>query len=288
MKLNIVLTQVLKNLGVDTASEDAQKLLGNTNLTSIEVAESVSNHLTAEYFTKESALQNPEIRSKIKAETLNGIDAQTKDLMTQYELDPDTVAEIMKEDKSSKKLSKLVDKVAELTRNKSKASTADKDAMNQEISKLNKQIIDLKNDYESKITQERAARKGDRINWELDSIYNGLEYALAAEKNISITAAKAIIGQVAKEKGLKFETGDAGMQILTAEGTEYFENNLKITPQDFIKKTLTENKLLKVSDTRTETQGARTQQQNFRPSAQTTGNQSFDAAIDSLIQTNTK
>ena len=282
----MVLASVLKNLGIDPTLAEAQKLLGNTNLATIEVDDLISNKLTAEYFTKEAALQNPEIRSKIKAETLNGIDAHTKELMTEYGIDAETMAEIFREEKSSKKLSKMVDKIAQLTKEKSKATGADKEVLNLEIEKLNKQIAETKTTYESKLLEEQKARKTDRINWELDNIYNTLDYSLSSDKEVSVTAAKAVIGNIAAKKGLRFETTETGVQILTKEGTEYYADNIKVSPQDFIKKSLMENKLLKVSDTVTPGQsGTTTPGQPARP---TYGNRqvqgtSFNAALDSAI-----
>src|ERR1035437_1107789 len=137
MKLNMVLSKVLQNLGIDITSEDAQKLLGNSNLANIEVAETVTSKLTAEYFTKEAALQDPGIRSQIKAESLNGVDAQTKELMTHYEFDAETIAEVLKEEKSSKKIAKMVEKVEALTKAKSKVGTADQSVLNTKIAELN-------------------------------------------------------------------------------------------------------------------------------------------------------
>lgn len=279
----MVLQTVLKNLGIDPSSEEAQKLLGNKSLADIEVADTVSTQLTAEFFTKEAALQNPEIRNKIKAETLNGIDAQTKELMANYDFDAETQAEILKEEKSSKKLSRMVEKVAELTRAKSKVSSTDKEVLNKEIEKLNAQILTTKTDYETKLADEQKARKTDRVNWELDTIYNSLNYSLKADKDITVTAAKAIISSVANKKGLRFETTENGVQILTKEGTEYFESNTKVTPQDFIKKSLIENKMIEMNDNANPAQPGQS-----RPAApartvyQPKGN-SFTEALNGLI-----
>lgn len=275
-----------KNLGIDPSSEEAQKLLGNSNLATIEVGDIVSTKLTSEYFTREAALQDPSIRSTIKAETLNGTDAQIKEIMTGHEFDAETIAEIMKEDKSSKKLSKMVEKVAELTKAKSKVGTADQSVLNTKIAELNAQILATKTDYETKLADEQKGRRTDRVNWELDNIYNGLDYSLQTDKEISVTAAKAIISNIASKKGLRFETTENGVQILTKEGTEHFEGNIKVTPQDFIKKSLMENKMLKVSEAGVSAQGSVqkpniVQQHKEARNYQTST--SFDAALDSTL-----
>ena len=247
MKLNTLLTSVFSKLGVDTTSTEAQALLNNTQIANIEVAESVTNGLDGNFFTKESAMSNPEIRKAIKAEVLNGMDSTTKELMSRYELDNDSQSEINSEDKTHKKFSKLVDKIAELTREKSKSTGVDKDKLNEQISKLNEQIVNLRTDYEGKLEDEKKSRRLDKINWELDGIYNEQDYSLASEKEIALVSAKAVMGRILEKKGLKFEATELGIQLLTKDGTEYFENNVKITPSNFIKKNLLENKMIKVT-----------------------------------------
>lgn len=286
MKLNTVLHGVFSKLGIDISSSEAQALLNNAQLANIEVADSVANGLSTDFFTKESAMSNPEIRNAIRAEAFNGIDSVTKELMSKYELPEDTQAEILKEEKSSKKYGKLVETIEKLTRQKSKASGADQDTLNKEISKLNEKIVGLRTEYEANLDNEKKGRKLDRINWELDGIYNGLDYALPSEKGISTTAAKAVMGQILQSRGLKFETTENGIQLLTKDGTEHFENNVKISPSDFIKRSLLENKLIKVSESRSETTQATPLQRGKTP--QPRMNNSFDNAIDDLIRTNTQ
>jgi hypothetical protein len=238
----------MTKLGVDTTSLESQKLLGNPQLANIDVSEEISATMNTEFFTKEAAIQNPDIRKQIRAEALNGVDASVLELIKGYELDPESLSEITKEDKTSNKIKKAVEKIEDLTRKKAKASGTDKDTLNEEIAKLNKQILATKTEYENKLVDEKNARKSDKINWELDSIYNGLEYSLASEKNISVTAAKAVIGDFLSKKGIKFETGEAGLQILTKEGTDYYENSTKVSPTEFIKKSLMDVKMLKMNE----------------------------------------
>lgn len=280
MKLNTVLSAVLTKLGVDINSASAQTLLTNQNLSTIDVSEDVADKLSGDFYTVESAIQHPGIRSKIKAEVLNGIDAQTKDLMSRYELDTDTQNEILAEDKSAKKLSKLVDKVAELSRTKSKSTNADKESLNLEIEKLNKQIVATRQEYEDKVTELGKARKMDKLNWELDSIYSGLDFSFDMDKELAITAAKSVMGRIAESKGLRFETTENGIQILTKEGTEYFENNSKPAIGDFIKKSLMENKMIKVATAQT---AARPQQTQTNTPATARKDSNFMKKLDAKI-----
>jgi len=248
MKLNEQLTKAFQKLGVDTSTAEMQTILGNAALASIEVPEAVSNVLAKDFFTKESALQNPEIKSAIRAEALNGVDAEVDALATKFGLDEETITAIKAEKKSGKRYALLVDKIADLKEKSANATGKDKDALSKQIEKLNAEILAAKTDGDARVANVEKLRKTDKIGWELDGIYNNYEYALPTDKNISIQAAKSIIDGISKEKGIRFEISDKGVQILTSEGTQYFENNTPVTPQDFIKKNLLEKKILKVSE----------------------------------------
>ena len=263
-KLSETLNTLFQKLGVDTSSAEAKTILGNTALTSIEVPVAVSNVLAGEFFSKDSAMQNPEIRSAIRAEALNGVDAEVDALATKFGLDEDTITAIKAEKKSGKRYAALVDKVAELKEKSAIATGKDKDALNKQIEKLNADILAAKTDGDKRVAEVESLRKTDKIGWELDGIYKGYDYALPTEKNESVVVAKSIIDNIAKEKGLRFEISDKGFQILTKEGTQYFDNNTPVTPQDFIKRNLLEKKILKVSDNGGKTPD-RTQRQDFNP-----------------------
>lgn len=255
MKLNALLTTVLSGLGVDPNSTEAQALLGNANLASIDVADELSNKLKGPFFTKEAALASPEIRSVIKAETLNGIDSQLDEVMKAH-LDDETLAELKKEGKTMKRLSAYSEKIKELEAKKAGASGKTQSELTKQIDKLNEEKANLINQHSADKQKWEQARKMDKINWEHDSFYSGLEYTLPKEmdKSLKVEAAKAVINKKMKEKDLRFEASESGVEILTKDGTKYYEGNTLITHQDFIKKTLMEAKLLQVSDTQTQTQ----------------------------------
>lgn len=285
-KLNTVLSTAFLKLGLDLNNESVKTILGNTELASIDVADEVSNYLSQDFYTKDSASQNLDIRNKIKAEILNGEDARQNELFNKFEMPDDVKSNILNEKNTLKRYSLIAEKIAELTELKHKSKGVDKDALNSEIAKLNKQIVDIKSQYENEINNERFARKQDRINWELDSIYNQFDYALPVDKSISVTAAKAIMNKIASEKGIIFETTDNGIKIKTKEGTEYFDNNQPVSPSDFIKRSLIENKLLKTAPDASQNQQQQqsTNRQSYQRQQPTM--KSFDSAVDSLINQN--
>ncbi len=279
-KLSETLSTLFQKLGVDTSKDEAKAILGNAALTSIDVPVAISNVLAGEFYTKDSAMQNPEIRSALRAEALNGVDAEVDALGTKFGLDEESMKAIKSEQKSGKRYAKLVETIADLKEKSAQATGKDKDALNKQIEKLNGDIVKIGKEWESKLTEVEAARKTDKIGWELDGIYKGYDYALPTEKNESVQVAKSIIDGIAKEKGLRFEISDQGINIVTKEGTPYFENNIKPSASDFIKKNLLEKKILKVSD------GGNGKQANGSrkvPDAKQPSNTSFASAVDDLL-----
>jgi hypothetical protein len=280
MKANELITSVFTKLGTSLPAE-IQTQLSSSSLANIEVAEDVAKKFSAEYFTLESAKANPEIRNAIKAEVLNGTDAEIDRLMGKFEFDEDTKTKVKAGDKTSKKLELLADQIKELTEKKAGKGAETQTALNEKIAELNAQVLAEKEGRANDIKAENDKFKTEKINWELKDIYKGFDYALAADKNISITMAQALINDINKSKGLKFESSDTGIRIVTKEGADYFENNVKLSPSDYINKELLANKLIKVSDkpaeTHTQTQRTVNAQQNF-------GNTSFASAIDNMIE----
>lgn len=279
-KLNETLTKVFTKLGVDFNSAEAQAILSNPAIAAVDVSDAIATRLGADFFTKDAALQNPEIRSVIKAEVLNGVDADLEGIVNKFELGDEFKANLKKEDKTVKRLNLLTDTIAELTKKKYEATGKDKEALNTEITRLNKQVADTRTEYENKITEVNNARKSDKVNWDLDSVYNGLEYAMPFDKDINVLSAKAAINKVFEDKGIKFDLSEKGVKILTNEGTEYFENNVQVVPADFIKKTLTEKKMLKVSQ-----QSNQQQNQSRESTVHTHNNSDFNEALNERMQT---
>jgi len=280
MKLNALLTSVLTGLGVDTNSAEAQALLGNANLASVEVADELSNKLKGPFFTKEAALASPEIRSVIKAETLNGIDSQIDEVMKTHLTDED-IAELKKESKTLKRLSNFTEKIKELEAKKANATGKTQSELTKQIDALNLEKSKLVQEHQAKILELEQARKMDKVNWEHDSFYGELDYALPKEmpKEIKIETAKAIINRKMKEKGLRFEAGENGIEILTNEGTKYVDNNNFVSNKDFIKKSLLEAKLLQVTDASSKSQQVQSSKTHVQHA-----NNSFTDALNSRLR----
>lgn len=246
MKANELITSVFKRLGTPLPA-DVQTILGGS-LSAVEVDDDVAKKFNVDYFTKESALQNPDIKNTLRAEVLNGIDAQLEGIVGKYEFDDVTKEEYKKADKTAKRIDFLTDKIKEVSEKKAGSNKVDKDAYTEKIAQYNAEILALKTTHSTELEAERSGRKTDRVNWELDAVYNGLDYANHKDKKLAVIMAKAVMNEKIKEQGLKFDITEKGVKILTKEDTDYFVDNKAVSPSDYITKTLLENGLVKVNE----------------------------------------
>lgn len=246
MKANELINSVFKRLGTPLP-QDIQTILSGS-LSAIDVDAEVEKKFNVDFYTKESALQNPEIKNALRAEVLNGVDAQLELLTGKYEFDDATKDEFKKADKTAKKIEFLTDKIKEISEKKAGSGKVDKDAYTKEVEKYNAEILSLKTLHKTELDEQVTGRKTDRVNWELDSLYNGFEYSVHENKELAIPMAKAVLDMKIKEKGLKFDISDKGVKILTKEETDYYEDNKPVSPKDFMNKVFLENKLIKVND----------------------------------------
>jgi len=248
MKANDLINMVFKKLG-NPLPADIQTILGGS-LSAIDVDDAVASKFNVDYFTKEAALQNPDIKNTLRAEVLNGIDAELDKVSDKFEFD-DATKEVLKKEKTSKRIEVITDKIRELSEKKAGTNKVDKDAYNKELEKYNAEILALRTTHASELEAEKSGRKTDRVNWELDGIYSGLDYSSHKDKKTAIIMAKAVMAEKIKAEGLKFDITENGAKILTKENTDLYVDNKPVSPSDYIKKTLIENDLIKVSDGKT-------------------------------------
>ena len=69
---------------------------------------------------------------------------------------------------------------------------------------------------------------------------------MSAEANTNM--AKTLIQQEMSKHGLKIENTENGLRLATAEGTDYYLDNQKVSVKDFIDKSLATHKVLVIDE----------------------------------------
>lgn len=250
VKANALLKTIGEKMGL--TADQITKLTGNASLASIDIEDEIATQISnAEIFTADSAVSNSKIRSKIRSEVFDGLDADTLRLAKKHGLSDEEIEELKKLDKTPAKMEKFYEKIAELETKKATTSGKAKNDLEKEIEKLNGQVASVRTEFESKLDAKDAEYASKQIDFEISSRYNSLDYALpeGVDKKTFSVGAKAILDGKLREKGIKFKLTENGLEPFNLkEDTRYFDaNNTKISADDLIKSVAMEAKILKTS-----------------------------------------
>jgi len=244
MTLGDFLNTLCKAIGVDANDPALVSFLSKSEIATATLDAGLATKISKGLLTIEAAKQNPELKSHFTAQALNALDSQLKDLFDEFGLDDATKAELLAEKSSYKRAANLARKIKELEAKKVAANAGDKSKLAQQIDALNAELSTIKKSHTDELARLVDTHKADRINWELDMLYNSFNFAMPFSKEANIVMAKSLINESLTKAGLKIENVDNTLRLATKEGTDYYENNQKVGIKDFIEKNLTEHKVL--------------------------------------------
>lgn len=249
LKITDVVTRMFKQYGL--TEEEVKSVLDSGLGSEIEVEDAVANKLGANLLTVDSAKADPNVRKAITAEALNGFDTLADQLMEEYKV-PDDKRTPLKTLKTHGKMKDLVKLLIDMKGEEVTSLSADKNTQIKTIKDLHDQMAALKEQHVNALKAKDDSLVGERIDWRLKDIYNGLDYALAdVPKEVAIQAAMGVVKAMEQKDGLSYKMNDAGeLELVKKDGTPYFDatSNKQIGPRDYISRSLQSNKLLKVSD----------------------------------------
>lgn len=251
LKMQEVIDRMFKQYGL--SDEDVKAIMEADDASAtdeIEVEEDIANKLGQNLLTVESAKANAEVRKSITAEALNGFDTLGTQLIDEYKIPDDKLAEIKAEKSTHKRIKLLTKLIADIKAEEATASSKDSAAAAKTIKELNEQLAGLKEKHKTELDTLNGNFNKERVKSKVDDIYLGLEYALAdVPKEVAIAAARGVIQRVEETEGVEYKLTDNGLELVKKDGTPYFDatTNKPVAPKDFIQRHLQTNKLLKVS-----------------------------------------
>lgn len=274
------LAEVLKSIALQSGVSETEfkSILDNPALASIEVDDAVSTKLVAPRLSMDAAKNNPDLKKHFTALALNGIDAGLERLATDNGLSVEEITELKGLESTAKRIETITSKIKTLEAAKSNKG-ADTEKLTKEIETLNANILTERNNTIAKLQEKDNSLEVERINWTLDTMLSNFDYSTPVDKEINVTLGKSLFNKSISEKGLKVVRKDNALSLQTAEGTEYFDNNVKVGINDYMTKVLANAKVLKASNS---TPAVKTPQQ--RTSTTQTGNgfANADAVIAEL------
>lgn len=257
MNLAEILKSAAQQSGV--SETELKPILDNATLSSIEVDEAVSTKLVAPRLTMDAAKNNPDLKKHFSAQVIDGFEAELYRTATELGLDADAVSEIKGLDSAFKRVSGLAKKVKDIEAAKAGKGSADTEKLNKQIEELNGQILKVREETAVQLQAKDASLENERIGLTLNNMLSNYDYATNVDKDINITLANSLIQKELSAKGLRIVRKDNTLALITSEGTEYFDNNAKVSVNDFAARTLANAKVLKASNSGTTTQTQRHQ-----------------------------
>jgi hypothetical protein len=249
----VKLGQLLKSLSSKMKLNQEDELVKKLFEVDLEVDDTIAAEFEQKLMTSEAALANTAIRSKIKAEVLNGMDAIIDELTGEYEFDDASKDEVKNAGTTFQKQKVVAKKIAELQEKKAGTGTKkDKEAIQKQIDDLNGAMVKLKETHATEIANVSKAKDDEIYNIRFVSkLENKKYYNEDVPVAIHALTAKQLVNQNLAKSGAKLVWDEAlqNFKLLNAEtNVEYHDpNNKKVSPDEFIDGVLAENKMLKTS-----------------------------------------
>lgn len=266
-KFGEVLNSLTGKAGISKDDETLKKLLAFVEVSQFELPDEFASALEQKLLTSESAVANPDVRSKIIADALDGVDSRISNMLNDFEFDDTFKGDIKGTKNTYEKLNKVAGGLKEqLKAAKEKANKSgnpqDKqevEALKKEIQGYNDQIANLKRAHEIEKQNLVDANLNEKKTYTLKSTLaakplpkNGLS------QDINILTAQTLITQEMAKHGLNVTFDEAGNPVLKQrkDGTDmdYFVENKKVGYSDFIDSVLANNKFVQVNDQQSQQQ----------------------------------
>jgi len=253
MKTGDLIASLAKQTGTEISDEQSKVIQEITQ----EIPDEVANQIKTNLFTKESALANPDIINKLKAESLDAVDGKLKDMAKDLGLDEGFIHNLSE----VKGTYNRMDSVKKAVLEAHKQSLLNKETkggdLQDEIANLNKELANLKDttigkqDHEDMIKtyednlKEHASRM---LNLRAEGLFSNAKWAMDISPEANLQTAMGLLNSELKNKELNLVNTNGQLSLQTKEGSEFYVENKAVTPQEFANNLLAGHKLLKVSE----------------------------------------
>jgi len=264
----------------------------------LEIDDSISNAIMEGTITIDTASKHPDVRKKLRAETLNGMDASINKQLEVAGLSDEVKAEINAEKDTFRRVALFTERMKEHSEAQiglaKKLGTKPSDAEEA----LKAQVAKLTNDFKS-LSDMSAAEKQALIDshssqltdWQLNNMLASKKYALPSDMPASTksTLAMNLLKEKLSKEGLSIRNENGTLTIVTKEGIAALDKtNAPIMIDKYVDSTLIENKLIDLSG---DAKPAPSAQRVIAPDAQSTyrsnGRMSYEDALNADIKSQT-
>lgn len=248
--------EVFKSLALKAgAKEDDEQMINELSapdFARLTITDELSAKIENGLLSVEQAKNNhPDIKKHYFAAAYNGLDSELNGAMEELQVSPEVKNVILNERSSTKRAVLLAKKVKELeAAKKNTDDKGEKTTLQNEINDLRNKLrteqegIDkIKADYENRIENIYTES-------EIDNLLSGYSTMFDSMPQIARKAAiKSLINKTLQDKDAEFKRVDGKLKLLRKDGANVFgDDHRPWDPQILIDHTLSQNKVLKVSD----------------------------------------
>ncbi len=254
-KLKTLFENLAKKAGVDITDEGFAKTL--ELIKDFEVSEEIATKLESNLYDIEGAKQNYTLKQHFTATSLNGVDAQLKEALSELIEDDSTISEILGIKTTNARIKASLFKIRELESAKAKAEGKGDDGKakkaQEEIDRLLADWKTKEATYLSQIEQEKSSKFSEIEKLQHKFFLQGLDYDKSKTMEENLLLADFHINNELLAKGVKriYNTETDRFELKRADDItlDYLdERNNKTSYEDFSKGVLLNRKLLAVSD----------------------------------------
>jgi hypothetical protein len=244
-------TDLAAKLGIKTDDPAFVTLMAKKELANITLSDEEVNLLDSNIHSLDSAAA--QLKSKLHAEALNGIDKTLEREMEELGLDDAAKAALKGEASTSKRVSQILKKIKELESAKAKAPAADKKEFTDQINALNQKLSDTVNAHNKALDEQKNSYEGQITDLMYGNLLAG--YNLAVPKGFTkediLLIARNKLNAAMNDAGQLRITRDNGqMKLVKPDGTDYFDkSNNKKDVKSFTESVLAQNNLLQTTET---------------------------------------
>jgi hypothetical protein len=246
--------QLCEKAGIDTKDTDLIDLLSKSDLSKIQISDSLIEKINKNVITKEEAKNSPELKKHFYGNALDPINKKIAAFFDEYGFDDGMKAEVLADTSTYSQFEKTVKKIAELKEKQStsgnKGEKADLEKkineLASELSKVAKQKEDEKIAAVNEVTQKY---ENQFLEMNIDSIIGSQKLPGLQSKDIEMITAKAIVNKKLAEKGAIVKNIDGKLVLVAKDNQDLriFDAGKEISFDSLTEMALAENKFLKVS-----------------------------------------
>jgi hypothetical protein len=248
MTLAEYIQNISERIGIDNADEALKAIVTNPALSSISIPQHIVSGTNAKLMTEDEAKYNPTVKKHFTGTALNTIDIKIKDVLDEYNFDDETKTAILSETSTYNRIPLLAKAIADVREKAISATGGEKKALLDKVQELQQALNVERESRRADLDKVNSQWQSQLTDKELQGIFNGYDYALDLDKDVTITTARNLWEKKLRDKGGKYVYTNEGLKLVSAEHPDlpFTIDNKPVELRTFTDSVLAEARMLKV------------------------------------------